>query len=153
MKKPAQNTQDAANDFDVPESKSASAPPATAAVAPDKKAIKNPQIAPVTLPKKQEDVSKEIESEVVKDKIPNSLAGMFALLKKINDEMPERTQREKALKAKRLAPLKAAIGKAQQGAPVVRMNADTFTLRTNPKRKKHLAAKLNLNSKNESHAA
>ena len=49
---------------------------------------------------------------------------MFALLKKINDEMPERNQREQALKAKRLAPLKAAIAKAQQGAPVVHFDAN-----------------------------
>jgi len=153
MKKPAQNTQDAANDFDVPESKAASAPPATAAVAPDKKTIRNPQIAPVRLPPKVEDAKREAEVNLAPMKLPTGLKDLFHLLEKLEKDLPERTQKEITAKRKAMAPVKAALGKAQQGAPVVRMNADTFTLRTNPKRKKHLAAKLNLNSKNESHAA
>lgn len=123
--------ENAADDFEVPKTTQPSAAVAPKVIEPAKpgataqgpKVIRNPQIAPVVLPKTEKEIAKEEEVEVKSLALPKGLKESIALLQR-TERTPAKTAVEQRRKAKALDIIRGHVFQLQQGLPVVAMTAN-----------------------------
>lgn len=120
-------SNDPSDEFEIPKTPKPqpAKPTAKAPSVEAKPAAKNPQIAPVRLPKPEQAFDKESNPAPVDEKFPNDLRTAFKLLTKLGLEDKAANRADEKRRIARLDALRLHCHRLQQGLPTIHMTGVT----------------------------